>query len=226
MRTFLILAAGNSTRFGSDKLREPINGLTLPQRCAMFAIANRAERICVTLNRKAVLTDGSQVYHPIHEDLKKVFPDVEVAFQDESCYGPGAAITTWEGRIDDDFTVLFGDNLYSGKLPILSSKCTHFSYKTLDTDPRNLQLAAVVGNYIVEKPHAFLSGRFFCGFAHFPTNFWANLPQMQRSGRGEYEITDMLNLSQDTYSWDLDECGIKWGDVTYKTDVEKLEKLV
>ena len=230
MRTFVILAAGSSTRFGSDKLREPIKGITLPRRALDFAAQNGARRVCVTLNRKSVMTDGFDVFHPILEDLRGTLPfydlDLEVAFQDEDSYGPGAAIAAWEGKIDDDFTVLFGDNFYDGTLPELAPEWTHFSYRTLGTNPRNLQLAAVVDNFIIEKPHAFLNGRFFCGFAHFPRNFWATLPQLQKSGRGEYEITDMLNLSGNTIAWDLDEIGIKWGDITYKNDIEKIERLV
>lgn len=229
VRTFLILAAGNSTRFGSDKLREPIKGLTLPERAVDFAVKNGAERICVTLNRKAVMTDGYRVFHPILEDLTSRYWDgieIEVAFQDENAYGPGAAITAWEGKIEDDFTVLFGDNFYEGTLPELSPEWTHFSYRKLGTNPRNLQLAAVVDNYIVEKPHAFLEGRFFCGFAHFPRDFWSTLPQLQKSGRGEYEITDMINLAGNTIAWDLDEIGIKWGDITYKSDIDAIERLV
>ena len=226
MRTFLILAAGNSSRFGSDKLREPVGGLTLPQRCAQFALKNGARRICVTLNRKSVVTDGNKVFHPIHEDIKKIFPGVEITFQDENSYGPGAAITAWEGKIDDDFTVLFGDNFYDGWLPLLDPDRTAFSVKTLDVNPRNLQLAAVINGYIIEKPHAFLEGEFFCGFAHFPRGLWATLPSLQKSGRGEYEITDMINLSEDADVINLDVLGIKWGDITYKTDVDKIEELV
>jgi dTDP-glucose pyrophosphorylase len=176
------------------------------------------------------MTDGSDVYHPILGDLRSRSRyynlDLEIAFQDENSYGPGAAITAWEGLIDEDFTVLFGDNLYEGTLPWLDPGATHFSYRTLGSNPRNLQLAAVIDNYIVEKPHAFLEGRFFCGFAHFPRNFWATLPQLQRSGRGEYEITDMINLAEKTISWDIDDIGLTWGDITYKRDIEKIEALV
>jgi dTDP-glucose pyrophosphorylase len=152
--------------------------------------------------------------------------EVEIAFQDENAYGPGAAIAAWEGKIEDDFTVLFGDNYYEGKLPDLAPDWTHFSYKILGVNPRNLQLAAVIDNYIVEKPHAFLEGRFFCGFAHFPRDFWFTLPQLQKSGRGEYEITDMINLAGNTQAWNLDELGIKWGDITYKSDISKIERLI
>jgi len=229
MNTFVILAAGNSTRFGGNKLLEPIAGLTLPQRCAQFAERNGAKRICVTINKNAVKTDGLSIYHPIVEDIKGVLQDpsiVEVAFQSPDCYGPGAAITAWEGKLNESFIVLFGDNLYEGKLPDLDPAKTYFSYQTLESNPRNLQLAAVVDGFVVEKPHAFLTGNFFCGFIHFPTGFFVRLPALQKSSRGEYEITDMINMLSPASTLSLDELGIKWADITYKSDIERLEGLV
>ena len=228
MKTFLILAAGRGSRFGGDKLLEPINGKTLPQRCALFALTNGAERLCVTVNRHSVLTNGSEIYHPVVEDIRRVVGqqiDVEVSFQASDCYGPGAAITAWEGKIDEDFVVLFGDNLYEGLLPVFDPNITHFSYKSLGSDPRNLQLAAVVDDYIIEKPHVFLHGQFFCGFVHFPAKFFDGLPALQRSSRDEYEITDMVNLAESVVPVDLDLMRITWADITYKSDIEKLEQM-
>ena len=225
MSTFIILAAGSGTRFGSDKLLEPINGRTLPERAAQFAVRNGASRICVTVNRKSVMTDGNHVYSPVFESVLDVFPDAEMAFQDEECYGPGAAIQAWEGKVEEDFTVLFGDNLYEGKLPPMSSDITHFSVRTLKTSPRNLQLAAVVDGYVVEKPHSILSGDFFCGFAHFPTNFFGRLPELRKSARGEYEIADMINMLGKPLPVNLDDHGIRWGDITYKSDISILEEM-
>jgi len=229
MNTFVILAAGNSTRFGGNKLLEPISGLTLPQRCALFAEANGAKRVCVTVNRNAVRTNGSDVFHPVIEDIKAVLKDpsiVEISFQSSDSYGPGAAITAWEGKLVDDFTVLFGDNLYEGIIPELDPTKTHFSYRSLSSNPRNLQLAAVVNGFVVEKPHAFLEGDFFCGFVHFPAGFFSKLPALQKSSRGEYEITDMINMLSPAIPLSLDDLKIKWADITYKVDIERLEALV
>ena len=225
MSTFIILAAGSSTRFGGDKLLEPINGLTLPERAAQFAVRNGASRICVTINRKSVVTDGAHVYSPVFEAIRGIFPNAEMAFQDEDRYGPGAAIQAWEGKVEDGFTVLFGDNYYDGKLPSMPPGITHFSVRTLKTSPRNLQLAAVVDGYVVEKPHSILSGDFFCGFAHFPTGFFNRLPELRKSARGEYEIADMINMLGKPIPVNLDDHGIRWGDITYQSDIERVEEL-
>lgn len=229
MSTFVILAAGNSTRFGRDKLSEPIRGLTLPQRAAQFAESNGADRICVTVNRNSVSTDGVSIFHKVVEDVRKAVarPEmVEIAFQSQTSYGPGAAITAWEGKIQEDFTVLFGDNLYLGKLPTMEANHTYFSQKSLDSNPRNLQLAAVIDGFVIEKPHSVLKGNFFCGFVHFPRRFFEKLPTIQKSSRGEYEISDMINMFGRPTGLDLDSCGIVWGDITYKADLDDIEELV
>jgi hypothetical protein len=36
----------------------------------------------------------------------------------------------------------------------------------------------------------------------------------------------MINLADNTQAWNLDELGIKWGDITYKSDVSKIEGLI
>jgi dTDP-glucose pyrophosphorylase len=229
---YLILAAGHSTRYGCDKLREPVRGKTLPVRAAEFALRNGADTIFLTLNRRTILTDGKEVYHPILKDLTEAHPDANfrVRFQDEEKYGPGEAICCWRGAFDGNFVVLFGDNYYSGTLPTLNANTTYFSVQHKTAHPRNRQLAAVVdteqGSMIIEKPHAMVEGNFFCGFVHFPAEFWDTLPYLMKSDRNEYEIADLINFQRNRQTVDLGAAGLVWGDLTYKQDLEYLESLV
>lgn len=225
---FLILAAGFSSRYGSDKLREPVKGVTLPVRTAQFAVENGAEEILVTLNRKAVVTDGDKVYHPVLEDIRKHLPNVsvKVRFQEDDKYGPAAAITCWKDAFEDDFIVLFGDNYYEGTLPELDPDVTHFTKRSLKSHFRNRQLAYVNGSYVIEKPHPYIEGNFFCGFVHFPVTFWKNLPCLTQSGRNEYEIVDLINFQGVRNVIDLDDINLTWGDLTYQSDLENLSTLV
>lgn len=225
---FLILAAGFSSRYGSDKLREPVKGLTLPVRAALFAAENGATEIFLTLNRKAVVTDGDKIYHPTLEEVKKQLPHLsfKVRFQEDDKYGPGAAITCWKDTFDEDFIVLFGDNYYSGSLPELDPDLTYFTKRKLVPHFRNRQLAYVKESFIIEKPHPYIEGDFFCGFVHFPRNFWRNLPSLSRSGRNEYEIVDLVNFQTPRVPLDLDEIGLSWGDLTYQSDLKTLSDIV
>lgn len=233
MKNVILLAAGKSLRFGRNKLEERFGGLTLPQRAALFAQSNGCENLYLTLSRSAVKTNGSDVYHPILEDIRAIGIDPIVAFQDETMYGPGAAVSVWSQVITEPVTVVFGDNAYVGSLrseivDLLSgdSKAVMFTTKKFEANPRNLQLAVVKDNYLVEKPHAELRGEYFCGFVRFPAGYLQQLGQLRKSERGEVEITDMVNFAQFRLNLDLDSIGLQWLDITYENDIPAMRKLV
>lgn len=229
---YLILAAGRSKRFGRNKLEERFDGKTLPRLAAEFAVRNGAKQIFLTISKSGVRTDGSRVYHPILDEVEEVCCP-RVRFQDEDTYGPGAAITAWAGILEEPFVVLFGDNYYRGDLGVYMDTFSdhddpnvYFTYLNKDTHPRNLQLAAVVDNFVVEKPHSFVNGNFFCGLVRFPTGCLNNLERLRKSDRGEVEITDMINMSPSRTALDLHQIGLSWDDLTYETDVERVRRLV
>lgn len=233
MKNVILLCAGRSSRFGRNKLEERFNGKTLPRLAAEFAVANGCENLYLTLSQTGVKTDGDKVYHPILDELSEVIQP-KVRFQDPNSYGPGAAITTWSGLIEDPFVVLFGDNFYSGSLNpdylhyLNNPKCEDVcvSYMTRQAHPRNLQLAGISQNYIIEKPHGYISGNYFCGFVRFPADFLNNVGSLRKSDRGEIEIVDMINMSDRRAFFSLDSLGLKWGDLTYENDCEDIRRLV
>jgi dTDP-glucose pyrophosphorylase len=233
LKNVILLAAGKSSRFGRNKLEERFGGLTLPQRAALFAQANGCENLYVTLSRSAVKTDGDRVYHPILEDIRGIGIEPKIAFQDESQYGPGAAVSCWSQVITEPVTILFGDNLYMGKLPeaynqVLDSKCPEaiFTTRFLEANARNLQLAAVIDGIVVEKPHTQIRGDYFCGFVRFPAGYLQSLGSLKKSERGEVEITEMVNFCEARDHWDIDRLGLVWGDISYESDVPKMRELV
>jgi dTDP-glucose pyrophosphorylase len=233
MKNALILAAGRSTRFGRNKLEEKFDGMSLPYLAAKFALENGAENIYLTLSRSAVKTDGARIYHPVLDEVSKICDPI-VRFQSEDTYGPGAAITTWAGVIDGPFTVLFGDNYYQGVMStaermLLGSNfedSVWFTYLHKPLSPRNLQLAAVIEDYVVEKPHGQLEGRYFCGFARFPAGYLDTIGDLRKSDRGEIEITDMINMAKTREAVSLDSLRVKWGDLTYEADCARIRELV
>lgn len=233
MKNVILLAAGRSSRFGRNKLEERFNGVSLPRLASEFAYFNGCDNLYLTLSRSAVKTDGKDVYHPVLEELHSAGIYPSVAFQDESTYGPGAAVSLWAPVIEGPVTVLFGDNFYGGSLKDGyldelngNSGGVIFTKKNLPLHPRNLQLAAVKNEFVIEKPHGNLEGDFFCGLVRFPAEYLQSLGQLRKSERGEVEITEMINFSETRVAWDLDEIGISWGDITYESDVAKMRDLV
>jgi len=227
MSTFLILAGGASTRFDGDKLAERFNGMTLPQYCAKFALANGAERICVTLSERQVYTDGIAFFHRILDDLHEVC-EPEIALQPAERYGTGVAVSIWQQRIMEDVVILFGDNFYSGTLPMMPSSETLY-YTTVtrsQSQMQNLQLAAVIDDFVIEKPHSQLRGRFFAGFIKMPAPMWNVLPGLRTSSRNEYEVTDIINSAERRVAIDLSETYMIWDSITYASDVERIQNLL
>lgn len=227
MTTFLILAGGASTRFEGDKLAERFNGMTLPQYCAKFALANGADRICVTLSQKQIYTDGMNIYHKLLDDLHKVCQP-EIALQPADRYGTGVAVSIWQQRIMEECVILFADNFYSGTLPPMHGTETLY-YSTVSrsqSSAENLQLAAVVDGVVVEKPHTITRGRYFAGFIKMPALMWNNLPMLKRSSRNEFEITDIINGAPRKEPIDLSETYMVWDAITYASDVERIQQLL
>ena len=227
MSTFLILAGGASTRFDGDKLAERFNGMTLPQYCAKFALANGAERICITLSERQVYTDGIAFFHRILDDLHEVC-EPEIALQPAERYGTGVAVSIWQQRIMEDVVILFGDNFYSGTLPMMPSSETLY-YTTVtrsQSQMQNLQLAAVIDDFVIEKPHSQLRGRFFAGFIKMPAPMWNVLPGLRTSSRNEYEVTDIINSAERRVAIDLSETYMIWDSITYASDVERIQNLL
>lgn len=227
MNTFIILAGGQSTRFDGDKLLERFRGETLPQKAVMFALANGAERICVTLSHKQIYTDGKTIKHRVLEDLRDVYP-VEVALQDPNRYGAGAALAAWQQHGIEGATVLFGDNLYKGILPVMADNTALYysTIKRMQPDARNLQLAAVKEGVVIEKPHSIVSGEYFAGFIQMPSSVWKMLPSLRNSARNEYEIVDIINNAPNKKQVHLEDCDMLWEDITYASDIKRINEIV
>ncbi|HBY65275.1 MAG TPA: hypothetical protein DEG42_02630 [Acholeplasmataceae bacterium] len=225
----LILAAGASTRFGKNKLLTKIGDRTLPQQCVEFAINNGMDDVYVTISKRDFffLNDHKTLTHPIIESLSPYdcLINLHYQFQNEEEKGPGAAIKVWQGIINKPFVCLFGDNYYSGSLPYMdfNEYDCFVSYRELEKNSRNLQLAYLDGNIVIEKPHAFTEGKFFCGYTAFSEKVFDQLNNCLISGRGEYEITDLINfMDRRCFLFN----SLVWGDITFAGDEAKIVDMI
>ena len=180
----IILAAGRSTRYGKNKLVDPILGKSTIEYCIIF-----------------------------------------YEFQHDDEYGPGAAIKVWSGKFNEAFLCLFGDNYYQGNIGLEyhDPESTVVTYKDYGTRARNLQLASILENVVIEKPHGIVSGRYFCGYMIFSKEAFDNLDSIKMSNRNEYEITHLIN-SMDNLKFE--ELNICWYDLTYENDKAVIEDLI
>ncbi len=224
----IILAAGKSTRYGSNKLVELIGGKTTVQYCVEFCIENGIKDIYVTISKSDFFfIENSKLSHPIIESLSKYKKDVNIfyEFQKDNEYGPGAAIKAWEGVFHEPFLCLLGDNFYRGNIGLEyhdpnKSIATYHDYSTR---ARNLQLATIVDNVVIEKPHGVVQGRYFCGYMIFAKEAFDNLSSIKLSNRNEYEITHLINTMENL---EYQKLNIDWYDLTYEQDKEVIEQII
>lgn len=226
----IILAAGKSTRYGSNKLTDPILGKTTLQYAVEFCIENGITDVYVTISKSNFFFKGGHttLAHPIIESLEKYKDKINIfyEFQRENEYGPGAAIKVWSSTvINEPFLCLFGDNYYSGNIDLDNhdSNDTVITFKNYERRARNLQLATIIEDVVVEKPHGVVSGTYFCGYMIFSRHAMNNLDSIKLSGRNEYEITHLINSMNDRRYKELN---IDWYDLTYEEDKETIKKLI
>lgn len=105
----------------------------------------------------------------------------------------------------DDFVLYLGDAIYSDHLAPFVRKfkdrgCANLNLVKAVEDPRRFGVANVDGDRIVklvEKPAQPESNLAMAGMYVFGPQLWEVLPDLQPSARGEYEITDAIQMLVD-----------------------------
>ena len=105
----------------------------------------------------------------------------------------------------DSFVLYLGDAIYDSSLAefaesFVESGCANLNLVKWVEDPRRFGVANLDGDHIVklvEKPQNPESNFAMAGMYIFGPEIWDVLPDLQPSGRGEYEITDAIQMMID-----------------------------
>jgi len=222
----IILCAGNSTRYGKNKLLAKFNNKTLPEYNIDFCVENDISDICVTVSRNQCdITYFGEISNAIVLNLTAYVENnhagkinLSFNFQDTEKYGPAAGLLPWLPDNHGDTLVLFGDNFVKGKFDktLLEKYDAVATYKELDKDSTNERFAAIDGTKLIEKPHLYREGKFFIGFAYFTNEGFSKLKDLEPSiKRKEYEITEFFNSIEKRTITPVVE---HWIDLTYQSD--------
>jgi glucose-1-phosphate thymidylyltransferase len=103
---------------------------------------------------------------------------------------------------DDSFCLYLGDAMYSQSLAPFAARfresgCANLNLVKWVQDPSRFGVANLDGERIVklvEKPREPESNYAMAGMYFFGPQIWSVLPDLQPSGRGEYEITDAIQM--------------------------------
>lgn len=106
---------------------------------------------------------------------------------------------------DDSFVLYLGDAIYSGGFQKFAARfkesgCANLSVVKEMPDPTHFGVANVEGDRIVklvEKPKVPESNLCMAGLYFFGPELWSVLPELKPSFRGEYEITDAIQILVD-----------------------------
>ncbi len=197
----VILAAGKGSRLYPVTHHIPKPLLPLANRPTLHYAFDRLKEIgiadiCVVVGEnealmKAELRDGSDfgIRHSYVRQMEPKGLAHAVGFAKEFVAG-------------DDFVLYLGDALYSEGLQkhaarFKESKCANLNIVKPVQDPSRFGVANVEGERIVklvEKPKEPESNLAMAGLYFFGPQIWSVLPDLQPSGRGEYEITDAIQM--------------------------------
>ncbi len=132
--------------------------------------------------------------------------------------GTADALKYVKDYVDDSFLTLFGDCLYSiedikniiqkfsGK-PILGVKYSSEAYKY------GVLIKEKSRYKIIEKPSNIREGYILTGLNIFLNDIFNYIGRVKKSERGEYELTDAINLAMDNDTFEIYELKHYWKDI-------------
>ena len=231
MAQAIILAGGDSSRYGKNKIIETFDKSTLTEYLVKFCKENQIDDIFIVINKKHVGMykgkDLTELYHPLIDAINYSGHRINVKFvwQGEK-KGPVAGLFGMQDLITDDFFVLFGDNFLKGLIEFdEEQKAADVVIGTLELPKNsdNQRLGYVDTdnrNHVMEKPHRFDEGHFFIGFAYFKAHMIKRINELKPSVRGEFEITHFINLAENIETYDMNK--LRWIDITYASEYDKV----
>lgn len=225
--TLAIMAAGRGTRMEHLTKDTPKHLLSILGRPFLDYLIDRGRiagfsRILIVAGYQS---DAFQRYQEVE--------GVEVVVQSdlEKRYGTAAAIAAVRTQVgQSNFAAIAGDNLYSiadlRKLTIDTTTTWLGGYKTAAWKGMGVLKLNEDGNLerIIEKPTTFVGDVINASLYLFTPGIFAAIDKLSPSVRGEYEITDAINLLAETEPVNVFELEERWYDFTTPSDIPKIEK--
>jgi len=166
----------------------------------------------------------------IHDFINKNNINATLIEQKKQLGTGHAVIQAKEFCKDEDFIVLGGDNLFSVSDLNAINKKDKFCYAVGKEMPGNISKYGVfvvedtMLKKIVEKPKNPPSNIINIGLYKFTSEIWKALNQIEISPRGEYELTDAVNILAKKEKVKALKLKDYWLDLGSKEDIPKVEK--
>ncbi|MBU3896140.1 NTP transferase domain-containing protein [Patescibacteria group bacterium] len=159
----------------------------------------------------------------------KIINQFEVLGPKEKMYGTACPLMCVRDLIKEDFLYICGDNLYS--VPDLKSMNIEDDFNYIagleHKHPEKYGVIISKGDNvcgIVEKPKKHVGNLINAGMYKFTPEVFSKLPEIKKSERGEYEVTDVVSLLAEENKVKVVRIKDYWKDFGNPGDVLKLSK--
>lgn len=197
----LILCAGNGTRlqpftYTRSKCMIPINGIPIIHLIIKKLYGTGIKEIGIVIN------DSQQYIKELLGEGDKFGVVLTYILQRNALGLADAVQSAYTFIMDEPFVLMLGDNLIEGSIQplidkVIENKATAAVLLKVVKDARQYGVATVNNNKIVklvEKPKKPTSNLALLGAYVFTHAIWGAIDRVQLSKRGEYEITDAIQL--------------------------------
>jgi len=236
----VILAAGKGTRMRQLRADTPKHLLEVAGKPFLEHVLDRVrtagyERIILVVGHYAEQVAAFARTLPYEVELVNQFEQ----FDPEERYGTAVAVQSVaetlaaNGEGDTDFVFMNGDNLFDPEdLTLLGG--TREGAQIISGmehgDPARFGVLELTEDgdllHIVEKPEHPKSNLVNIGLYRFTQEVFDVLPKLERSPRGEYELTDAVNVLAKTMGVRIHRLQGSWHDFGRPEDIPEVEKFI
>ena len=161
----------------------------------------------------------------------KVVNQFEILGPKEKMYGTACPLMCVKDEIKEPFIFICGDNFYSPEDLKTMNIDDNFTYVAgLENDhPENFGVLIQDGEFlqeIIEKPKEFVGNLINSSLYKFTPEVFEKLPLINKSPRGEYEITDVVSLLAKDKKVKIKKIKDFWMDFGKPEDIQKFSKFL
>ncbi len=225
--TVVIMAAGRGTRMKELCQDKPKHLLPVLGRPFLDYTLDRLRQAGFT-DLVILVGHQSQAFN-VYQNT----PDVRLVTQQRfhERYGTAAAVENFKIAVGDQpFAVIAGDNLYSAndlkQMTLDNGQMKIGGYRTLEWQGMGILKQKSDGTLerIIEKPTAFVGDYINASLYQFTPAIFPIIESLPPSPRGEYEITDAINIIAAREPFEVVELHDRWLDLTAPADIPKIEQ--
>lgn len=177
-----------------------------------------------------LMYDFKKNYIPPHKGTFKIrfVNQYQVLGPKEKIYGTACPLMCVKDEIKEQFLYICGDNLFSVNDLKAMNIDDEYSYVAglINEHPERYGVLVPDGGdlleKIIEKPQEFVGNMINAGMYKFTTEVFEKLPQITKSPRGEYEVTDVISLLAKDKKVKIKKIQDFWKDFGCPDDIEKL----